>query len=65
MAKIIMTIDNDLKPVIDVTGHKGSGCADLTAGLEKALSGSNDVDREKKREWFARADATQSREVQQ
>jgi hypothetical protein len=65
MAKIIMTIGDDLKPVIEVTGHTGPGCADLTAGLEKALAGSNDVDREKKREWFARADAKQSGEVNQ
>ncbi len=49
---ITVTIDPLGNPKIEANGFQGQGCAEATAGLEKALAGGpGGVTREYKEEW--------------
>ena len=49
--RITVTIDPLGNPKVEAHGFNGQGCAQATAGIEKALSGNGGVEREFKEEW--------------
>jgi len=51
MPEIVVTIDTDGTTEIEVNGHSGPGCADLTKAVAKALQGDTKEER-RKPEYF-------------